>query len=40
MDDAFVIKGMTGETEADFAMRWRMAFDIYVPIPLTPEIDY
>ena len=38
--DAFLIKGEDGETFAAFQMRFKEAFNTYVPIPITPDVDF
>jgi hypothetical protein len=38
--DAFLIKGEDGETFDQFQMRFKEAFNDYVPIPITPDVDF
>jgi hypothetical protein len=34
-----MIKGEEGESFEEFAARWKMNFDDYVPIPIIPDIE-
>jgi hypothetical protein len=40
MADAFMVKGLDGETFDDFQARYHDEFDTYVPLPVFPNIDY
>jgi hypothetical protein len=39
-EDAFMVKGLDGESFDDFQARYKDEFDTYVPLPVFPEIDY
>ena len=38
--DAYLIKGQDGETFEQFQMRFKEAFNTYVPIPVTPDVSF
>jgi len=38
--DAYIIKGEDDETFEEFKLRFKSAFDEYVPIPTIPDVDF